>query len=325
MKPFITLVLYLLPTICLINAQSTVSLSGTLSGNQGQCYLFTETKYVPIEPSVQGKYQLELTVTQMPTAVQLGGISPKGQIEYYSPQIWIGQREVEIDFRLSDGKATWTSSAPYEHQDLSQQIEEASKKDQLSLITNHIQTPPARYFLYDNRLDYSPADIENALSKLPDDQPQDQYLDFLSTYLIAKSLAKPQKGNPFPDFQVLNAQGQPEGFQSRSDRPTVLAYMASGCGFSVYSVPSLAEIQEQYEGRFRLVTVWDDRNEEAFTSSPDQKKHIAWQNLWDKNGLLSPWLGRPATPSYYLINPEGELEKVVVGTGKLRKALSKWL
>lgn len=308
-----------------LSAQENLSLSGTISDATGPVYLFADSKYLPIELSEQGEYQMEVNVSQLPVVIRFGGISPKGQIEYRTPHIWLDQNTARLDLDLAAEPAAWSCSAPYAHQQLSEQIEKASGKEQLELISTHIQTPPARFFLYKNRLDYKSSEIEQALADIPDNKPDDRYLVLLSTHLTAKSKDKPKKGKTFPDFQVFNAQAQPENFRSQSDRPTVLAYMASGCGFSVNSVPRLAELQEQYKGRFRLVTVWDDRTLESFTSSPDQKSHISWENLWDKNGLLSPWLGGPATPSYYLINPEGKLEKVVVGTGKLRKALSKWL
>jgi thiol-disulfide isomerase/thioredoxin len=303
-----------------------ITIKGTITGAQPPVYLFCETQIHTLELSGD-RFQLEVSVSQTPSFFSLGGINSKtGRITRFTPKIWFGTASQEVSLDLSQEPASLSITSPYSHQQLSEQIDKASKKERLKLITSNINTLPALFFLHQSRGEYSEKEIRNALAGLDETMPDNPHLLKIQSYLKAKQLDKPKKGSSFVELELMNTNAVQEKLSAQNDTPTVLAFMATGCPYSVNAMEPIAGLQQQYKDKVRIITIWGDPNFDIFAKQETEKKAaINWQNLWDQHGFAETYFGIDETPTYMFVSPEGIIQDRFVGTGRLQERLGPFL
>jgi len=144
---------------------------------------------------------------------------------------------------------------------------------------------------------------------------------FLLLSILAFSLhAGMSIGDKAYDFTLNSLDGKKRYALHTFKGDVVLVNLwASWCKGCKKEMPAFVALQKSYQKGFRLITVNLDDNPEkaqAFLHSVEKKTgtRIPFTSLYDPNKEVAKMYGCKAMPSSYLIDKEGKIRNIMVGT-----------
>ena len=131
----------------------------------------------------------------------------------------------------------------------------------------------------------------------------------------SQSLQEGLEGNLAPDFTLNDINGKPLALSSLRGKWLILDFWGSWCGWCIKGMPKMKEYYAKYQDKLEILGV--DCNDTVEKWKAAVAKHeIPWLHVyWDKENGDNPvdMYGVRGFPTKVVINPEGEIAKIIVG------------
>lgn len=250
-----------------------------------------------------------------------------GRFKPMTQPIYLHQDQVSIHV-YNDGKLSARIEPEWENQALYNELFSGNNEDKKDLIEQNIQSSFGFDALYRYRNLFSNEELAQLLEKT---SIQDQReLGIIKALMKSRELSQPELGDTFLSFTLPTANneeyliGEPEkSFQ-------LIAFLSSGCPYSLQSIPKLAALHAKHADKLELVNVWLDSSEETWKNyASDTKQMINWPDTWDKYKFAQEILNIDSYPKFYLLDSEGRIIDIYRGSrsfdNKTEKILNKSL
>jgi peroxiredoxin len=117
-------------------------------------------------------------------------------------------------------------------------------------------------------------------------------------------------GDKAPDFKLPNLKEKEVALSDFLGNYVLLEFGASGCYPCRVENPNLLKAYQTYQkDGFEIFSVWLDRNAKSWTSTVE-KDEMIWTSVSDlkgNNGEVPTMYNVTSIPTYYLLNPKGEI------------------
>ncbi|NQX47877.1 redoxin domain-containing protein [Paenibacillus tritici] len=131
-------------------------------------------------------------------------------------------------------------------------------------------------------------------------------------------------GAPAPDFEAVTWKGEKVRLSDYKGRVVLLNFWATWCKPCMQEMPLLNEIHESSETQ--IATLFINAGESKGTVSKYmEQQDFSFPVIIDVTGKISASYGVAALPSTYIINTEGDIQKIVLGEIADFKELQQWL
>ena len=131
----------------------------------------------------------------------------------------------------------------------------------------------------------------------------------------SQSIQEGLEGNMAPDFTLMDINGKPLTLSSLRGKWLILDFWGSWCGWCIKGMPKMKEYYAKYAGKLEILGV--DCNDTVEKWKAAVAKHeIPWLHVyWDKENGDNPvdMYGVRGFPTKVVIDPEGEIAKIIVG------------
>ena len=122
-----------------------------------------------------------------------------------------------------------------------------------------------------------------------------------------------KNGADFPDATFFDLQGNEHHIAEHLGKYILLDFWSSGCGPCILAFPEMKQVYEKYQDKLAIVSMSIDTDSRWRKASDDHD--ITWSN-WNEGkgtGGLYANYRIMGIPYYVLINPEGKIEKRMMG------------
>lgn len=120
-------------------------------------------------------------------------------------------------------------------------------------------------------------------------------------------------GKMAPDFTLKDIQGKDFTLSSLRGKYVILDFWGSWCVWCIKGMPKMKEYYEKYKGKFEIVGV-DCQDTEAKWKAAVEKNQLPWLHVKNETQDLVPEkYAVTAYPTKVLINPDGTINKTIVG------------
>jgi hypothetical protein len=276
---------------------------------------YWEGGMVPVGPEIT--FSQSMLFSELPTTVQFYAVSRKGRINNLTPKIWVDQQDVHLQLEYLLTSAQWQIDNPYQYQQFSEQIEQASKNEKLKLIGENLDKLPAIYFLEADKKKYPLEVVRDLFQKIPIETSNSIYAKRLEVYLSAKSIKSPKIGDKIKNIELINSNNERQQLFQSHHKPKLLVLMNSESAYSLSTISLLSQFHELVKEEYEIVTVWSDKSFDRWQNfRADLKANIKWTNLLDLYGEAFHYFDEDLTPTFFVINPDGTFERKFRGYNK---------
>ncbi|MFO7844006.1 MAG: hypothetical protein R6V16_09370 [Bacteroidales bacterium] len=292
--------------------------------------LSKERIYLRTEGTLLGFYSKDLPkvisypVERHPTFFSLSTLNKRHLLVNLSPVLWTAQKHVKViieneDFRLE---------TPYPNQKEWDEIQQYKGKKKIPIIRKNLHTYPAIYALYNLREKITITELTELYHSIPDSLKKYHYARCIASFIKASDYTKIKKGKELPDISLPDSLGKTQYIRPEKTSAQLIAYLGSGCFYSLASINELRDIYNCYSERLTITTIWGDQTYQIWQyGETERKKPICWTDLWDETELVSEVFDIKAFPTFVFVNSEGQVEKTWnrYKPGKLKKRVEKYL
>ena len=149
-------------------------------------------------------------------------------------------------------------------------------------------------------------------------QPNGSYLD-----MARQMVANPRRAreNFAPDFSFTSSEGERIDLEDLRGKVVLIDFWGTWCPPCVESVPELRNLHKRYskEGSFVVLSISSDSDEDEWREFTAKNKMI-WPQYRDRDHRILSAFGVRAFPTYVLIDHEGVVKLISVGTSWQRSA-----
>lgn len=124
--------------------------------------------------------------------------------------------------------------------------------------------------------------------------------------------------------------GQTFDLQSLIGKPVLITFWSTDCPSCIEEIPHLIELHEKYAKHgFRLIAIAMEYTPPNQVVAMTEAKQLPYSIVLDPDSTIAHHFGDiRLTPTSFLINPNGEIEKHIIGSfnqTEMIKKLDKWL
>lgn len=122
-----------------------------------------------------------------------------------------------------------------------------------------------------------------------------------------------KEGEATPDADFFDLDGNMHHLSELKGKYVLLDFWSKGCGYCIVALPEMKQIHEQYADRLAIVSLSVDNDARWRRASKEHE--ITWNNWNEGKGMggLSVNYRVSVIPHYVLLNPEGIVERQIVG------------
>ena len=127
-----------------------------------------------------------------------------------------------------------------------------------------------------------------------------------------------EEGQEAPDFTLPKPDGTPFTLSSLRGKYVLLDFWGTWCKWCIKGIPTLKEIYSKYSDKLEIVSISCSDSDEAWLKGLE-KYEMPWTQVHnqDQQGTDGPVVdsmyGVEGYPSFYLIDPQGKIQKIFVG------------
>jgi thiol-disulfide isomerase/thioredoxin len=172
-------------------------------------------------------------------------------------------------------------------------------------------TPTYQYF-----------DFEKLFSSFSNGMQQQSFINVLKEKI--KESDKIQVGQLFPKA-FFKGQEQLQSKLEKNSQYYLIDFWYSHCAPCVARFPKLKEIYAQFHGKgFDIVSISVDKQKDKKDySAAIQKYSLAWNHVWDKDGVTAEKFSINVFPTYILLNKDGQIINADIQDNELEAFLKK--
>lgn len=116
-----------------------------------------------------------------------------------------------------------------------------------------------------------------------------------------------------PDFTLPDLQGKPLTLSTLRGKWIILDFWGSWCGWCIKGFSKMKACYEKYAGRFEIVGI-DCRDTEEEWKGAVEKYALPWLHVYNsKEDDIARIYRIPGYPTKIVIDPEGKINKIIVG------------
>ena len=194
-------------------------------------------------------------------------------------------------------------------------LDESTNEIQVAFVKSHINTYPGVINLGYLKNSIPKDTVQYLYNMLSDELKSSKYAKVVEIYLNDKIF---EIGDYYHDFKALDKKGDTISFSSITGKYILLNFTSAYCGPCIQSVKELKLINQTYSDSLQIVSFSTDTQKSTWHKSLE-KDSISWISLWDGEGTYSETYikyGVRGIPSFFLINPKGEIMDKWSGYGK---------
>lgn len=146
---------------------------------------------------------------------------------------------------------------------------------------------------------------------LPDELKQTEQGKEIRGNLYPPEMVK--DGDVCPDADFLDLEGKQHHLSEYRGKYLLIDFWSMGCGACILAFPEMKEVYEQYGDKLAIVSLSVDNDSRWRNAS--KRHNITWDN-WNEGkrmGGISVNFRVSVIPHYVLVNPEGKIEKQLIG------------
>ncbi len=138
----------------------------------------------------------------------------------------------------------------------------------------------------------------------------------ISGCLDTSSPAVPQVGDPAPDFQLQDLDGNTISLSSLRGSPVMLNFWATWCGYCVEEMPLIEEVYQGWAGKPPSVVILaiDIKESLSKVRSFMEDYNLSFTALLDSDGSVAEKYGVRAIPTSFFIDKDGIVQDVKIGS-----------
>ncbi len=121
-----------------------------------------------------------------------------------------------------------------------------------------------------------------------------------------------QIGQPAPELAAVDLSGEPVALSQWRGRSVYLSFWSSGCGICLNEMPRLQAFSELYKDKVEVVLVNIDIGGVSLQPIID-KYRLTIPMLHDPLGMTRERYPIMGTPTAFLIDPDGTVQRIVAG------------
>ena len=122
-----------------------------------------------------------------------------------------------------------------------------------------------------------------------------------------------KEGIEAPDFTLNDINDQPLTLSSMRGQWVILDFWGSWCGWCIKGMPAMKEYYKKYSGKFEIIGV-DCRDTKEKWRAAVEKNELPWLHVYNEAADGTPEkYGVEGYPTKIIIDPEGKINKIVVG------------
>ena len=135
--------------------------------------------------------------------------------------------------------------------------------------------------------------------------------------IIAEAAEKLVIGQPAPDFTLNDLQGKPLSLSSLKGKYVVIDFWGSWCGWCIKGMPEMKAYYKKYGRKMEILGVACGDTEEKWRKAVEDNQ-IPWLNVLNDEKVtnVSNLYAVTGYPTKVIIDPQGNLNKIVVGESK---------
>ncbi|MEP0712577.1 redoxin domain-containing protein [Algoriphagus sp.] len=289
-------------------AQETI-VSATLTGQANK----KETNIISLDNKghfMDEKLEFELkTSSEIPTQVSFIKTQPNGKI-IGSASFWVFDDTYQVTGSIEDF-STLKIFPNHPYNELVEKFANSEVEKRKELIADNISTAVGLEFLSSSVSYYSDEELAELLAQVPESLQAIVPYTKTKTNLLTKDAEKLKIGMQAPDFELESRKGKLVSLSDFDGKYRLLDFSNSGCGPCFMALPEIKEAYEKYGSEVEVISIWDDKTKDIWMNfSKKHKEQIIWTDLWDAEGYVSRLYQIKILPSYILVNPNGEIEKI---------------
>ncbi len=121
------------------------------------------------------------------------------------------------------------------------------------------------------------------------------------------------EGHPAPEFTLNDLNGSPLSLASLRGKYVVLDFWGSWCGWCIKGIPRMKEYYTKYAGRFEILSIDCNDSPEKWMAAVAQYE-LPWLHVYNPSeGDITPSYAIQGYPTKIVVDPEGNIAKVIVG------------
>ena len=135
------------------------------------------------------------------------------------------------------------------------------------------------------------------------------------------------KGFQAPDFTLETLTGDLVSLSNYKDQPVLIFFWASWCSVCKRTMPGLQSVYQDFAPMGFEILAINTTHQDTLISATDyfRSQGYSYQMLLDKSGDISQTYQLHAVPLSVLINPDGSIFDVIIGSGMSEGYLRSYL
>lgn len=258
----------------------------------------------------QENLESEVSVTsELPSRVSILRVRNSGKIVDYKG-FWVYDDDYHISGSVEDF-STLKISPNHPYNEISAEYANSDEKRQKEIISQNLDKTVGVYLLSLSVPYYSDNELQQLLEQIPESLHATEYYKKMKTDFRTKDIEKPKVGERAVEFDLESREGIMISLSDFEGKYRLLDFSSSGCRPCFMAIPEIKEAHEKYGSEIEIISIWNDKTKDVWLNfSKKYKELITWTGLWDSDGYVNGLYQIEILPSYILINPDGEIEKI---------------
>ena len=125
--------------------------------------------------------------------------------------------------------------------------------------------------------------------------------------------AEARVGQPAPNFQLQNLDGQSISLSDFKGKPVLLNFWATWCGPCVYEMPYLQEVYDEWSGQGLMLLAINGGEGSSTVKGFMQSHNLSLPVLLDNKGKVAQKYNILGIPTTFFIDEKGIIQEKIIG------------
>ena len=132
-------------------------------------------------------------------------------------------------------------------------------------------------------------------------------------------------GEPAPDFELQNLDGQIVTLSDLRGKPVLINFWATWCGYCRYEMPYLQQVHEEWLNKGLVLLTIDVGESKAKVANFMQRYNLSLPVLLDTRQVVAKKYNITGYPTTFFIGKDGIIQEKVVGAFPNKEVIEQYL